>query len=127
MTSTSDQIYREPLPLDCPPAASEEIVAERYVFRLVRAEPPTGDDFRSYRAVHPHRAFRVSECQTRGLSVYADRGDAETTLRLPAFRGRLICRVRLREGAGRIQQTGRGSHGTWWPLADYDIVAHCDM
>lgn len=127
MTSTIDQIYREPLPPDCPPATSEEIVAERYVFRLVHAEPPTDDDFRSYRAERPHGAFHVSECRARGLSVYADRGDAETTLQLPAFRGQRICRVQLREGAGRIQQTGRASHRTWWPLADYDVLAHCDM
>lgn len=127
MTSTSEQIYREPLPPGCPPAASEEIVGQRYVFRLVRSQPLTEAGFRSYRAEHPHRAVRVSECRARGLSVYADRSDAETTLRLPAFRGRHICRVRLREGAGRIQQTGRGTHHTWWPLADYDILAHCDM
>ena len=59
--------------------------------------------------------------------MYANRSDAETTLRLPRFRGWLICRVRLREGAGRIQQTGRETHHTWWPLAGYDILAHCDM
>ena len=127
MASTSEQTYRESLPPDCPPAASEEIIAERNVFRLVRTEPPTDDDFRSQRAEHPQRVFRVSECRARGLSVYAERRDAEAALRLPALRGRLVCRVWLRKAAGRIQQTGRGSHHTWWPLADYDILAYCDM
>ena len=67
MASTSEQTYRESLPRDCPPAASEEIIAERNVFRLVRTEPPTDDDFRSQRAEHPQRVFRVSECRARAF------------------------------------------------------------
>ena len=120
--------YREPLPPDCPPATSEEIVRERHVFRLVRTVPPTDRDFRSHRAENPDRIFvGVSECRARGLSVFAARQHAENALRLPTLRGRFLCRLQLRAGAGRIQQTGRGSHHTWWPLADYDILANCEV
>ena len=99
----------------------------REVFRLVRNTPPTLDDFRSQRAERPEAIFQVSECQARGLSVLADRSDSERALKLPVLRGRLICRLRLDVGAGRIQQTGRPSHHTWWPLAAFDIVAHGGM
>lgn len=127
MTPTLSEAYRESLPPDCPPATAEKIVTVRYVFRLVRTTPPTELDFRSYRAEHPERVVHgVSECQTRGLSVYGERRDAERLLRSPRFRGRLICRVELCEGAGRIEHTGGKSHYTWWPLAEYNILGHCD-
>jgi hypothetical protein len=69
----------------------------------------------------------VTECQARGLSVHTDRLDSENARKLPRLRERLICRVRLDAGGGCIQQTGQGSHHTWWPLADYDIFARCDV
>ena len=62
-----------------------------------------------------------------GLSVYEERHDLERVLKLPKFRERWICRLRLGAGAGRIQQTGRPSHHTWWPLADYDILGRCHV
>lgn len=121
-------IYREPLPEGCPPDASEEIISLREVFRLVRSDPPTDEDFKSQRAEKPNHIFiGVTECMARGLSVYAERRDTEKALKLPSLRGRFICRLRLKSGAGRIQQTGRRSHHTWWPLASYDILAQGEV
>ena len=119
--------YRESLPAGCPPEVAEEIATQRDFFRLVRNDPPALDDFKSQRAEKPEAVFQVSECQARGLSVFAERRDSERALKLPTLRGRLICRLRLEAGAGRIQQTGRPSHYTWWPLAAFDILAHCGV
>ena len=120
--------YREQLPEDCPPRAADVIRETREVFRLVRSSPPTDADFRSQRAERPDTVFpEVTECQARGLSVFARRTDAEKRLRLQKMRGRKICRLRLSAGAGHIQQTGRKSHYTWWPFADYDILAQCTV
>lgn len=120
--------YREPLPEGCPPDAAEEIAASREVFRLVRNSPPTLDDFRSQRAEKPQAVFEVPECRARGLSVFAERRDAEAkALKLPRFRGCLVGRVTLQAGAGRIQQTFQPSHHTWWPLASFDILAQCGV
>ena len=121
--------YREPLPEGCPPDAAEEIAAPREVFRLVRSNPATPEDFRSQRKEKPDRIFHgVTECQALGLSVFADRRDAEgNALKLQHLKKRLICRVTLSAGAGRIQQTFQPSHHTWWPLASFDILAHCGV
>ena len=121
--------YREPLPPGCPPEAADEINLPRETFRLVRSVPPVEEDFRSWRAEQPQRGLpkELTECQARGLSVYAERYDLERILKLPKFRGRRVCRLRLGAGAGRIQQTGRPSHHTWWPLADYDILGQCHV
>ena len=121
--------YRDSLPEGCPPGAAEEIAASRVVFRLVRTVPPTPDDFLSQRQEKPDRMFSgVTECQACGLSVFADRRDAETkALKLPHLKNRKICQVTLPARAGRIQPTFQPSHHTWWPLAAFDILAQCGV
>ena len=103
------------------------IVAPRDVFRLVRTNPPTDDDFRSQRAEKPTVRFNVSECRARGLSVFVDRLVAERIAKKPNLIGTAICQVVLTTGAGRIKQTSGRSHYTWWPYKDYDILANCQM
>ncbi len=119
--------YRDPLPDGCPPNESEIISEAREVFRLVRQIPPSISDFQSQRTEKPNKPFSVSECQARGLSVFADRKDILRARKLTLLRGRHICRVGLAEGAGRIQKTGASSHHTWWPFRDYDILARCTV
>ena len=121
--------YREPLPDECPPDEAEEIDAPRVVYRLVRSNPPTDDDFRSQLAERPDRIFRnITECQARGLSVRTDLASAVKLMGLRTMRGRMLYQVRLDNGAGRIMQTGEDpDHTTWWPLADYDILANCSL
>ena len=121
--------YRDPLPAACPPDAAEEIVASRPVFRLVRTDPPTPDDFLSQRQERPGHAFSgVPECVACGWSVFADKDDAVAMARkLPRPRNRRICRVTLVAGAGRTQRTFQRSHETWWPMVAFDILAHCGV
>ena len=116
-------IYREPLPEDCPPATAMEITEPRIVYRLVRHNPPVDADFRSQRAENPHLVLQnITECQARGLSVFADRADAESRTRSGRLLGTMVCEVTISQGAGYIGKTGRRSHHTWWPLADCDIL-----
>ena len=119
--------YRDSLPAGCPPDEAEEIAAPLAVFRLVRTDPPTHNDFLSQRQEKPGKVFdNVTECQACGLSVFADKHDAVAKAqKLPHLKNRRICRVTLQAGAGRIQPTFQPSHHTWWPLAKFDILAHC--
>jgi hypothetical protein len=77
------------------------------------------------------RSRRSCKCSawsglTRPQTVFPERSGIESRMRkLPNLRGRHICVVRLTAGAGRIQHTGPGSHHTWWPLADFDILPQC--
>lgn len=120
--------YREPLPPGCPPDAAHEISTVWQVFRLVRTNPPIDHDFRSQRAEKPSYRFRgIAECRARGLSVLTARQDAERALRLPNLRWRLLCSARLEAGADRIQQIGRPSRHTWWPLVECNIRAQRAM
>ena len=86
-------------------------------------DTPTDDDFRSQRDLRPATRFNVSECQARGLSVFAERLDAQAQTRRGNLKEMAICQLTLTEGAGHIMKTGGKSHHTWWPYADYDILA----
>ena len=118
--------YREPFPDDCPPDEAEEITSPRLIYRLVRNNPPTDQDFVSQR---PDRVFRnISECQARGLSVRTNLDSAMELRGLRTMRGTMLCQVRLDYSAGRIMQTGEDPHhSTWWPLADYDVLVNSSM
>lgn len=120
------ELFREQLPEDCPPQEARQVIEITEMFRLVRNQAPMEADFRSQRAERPDATFcNVTECQVRGLSLFAEKVEATRLLRSRRFSGRKICRVRLNPGAGYIEKTGKGSHHTWWPFADYDILAHC--
>ena len=126
--SDENRLFRELLPLGCPPTGAQEITAERIVSRLVRTDPPTDSDFQSQRAENPNNPFRgVSECQARGLSVYSNMRHAEKQLKKQSLRGRLICQVTLDRGAGYILEMGRRSHFTWWPFASFPILTRCQV
>ena len=121
-------LYREILPADCPPAAAEEIVSPRIVYRLVDGDPPADADFDSWRGKNPEAQPRTaSECQARGLSVFSRSRDVRNLIELSSAKEARICQVTLGRGAGRIQKTGGRSHYTWWPRADFDILARCPV
>ena len=120
-------IYRDPLPDGCPTSESKIVAEEIDVYRLVKQIPPTLNDFLSQRTEKPNGTFRVSECQACGLSIFMERQDCAKMQKLPALRGRHLCRVQLTEGAGRVQKTGQNSHHTWWPFRNFDILSHCEV
>ena len=119
--------FRDPLPEGCPPDDAIEITLRRTVFRVVSGDPPTDDDFRSQRSEKPRASFNAPECLARGLSVYSDMRDAARLLKLPKFRGMLICQVTLERGAGNLSETTSRSHVTWWPFAAFNILRNCEM
>lgn len=125
-SSSTYMSFREPLPPGCPPVESREITSDLVVFRIIRAETAANDDFHSQQFLQPQAKFNVSPCRARGLSVNTTLDHAVSLLKLPKLSGGTVCRIRLRAGTGRIQQTGRWSHHTWWPLASFDILAACE-
>jgi hypothetical protein len=120
--------YREQLPDKCPPEAAQEISTNTEVFRLVKSNPATEEDFRSYQALAPIKKFRVGECIARGLSVLVSQTAADNTRKLPRYKATHVCRVKLCAGAGKLMQTGdNADHRTWWPFADFAILNHCEV
>ena len=107
-------------PADCPHTDAEPASGE--VFRIVRSNPPSPADF-----ITPHEAGTLKSrdnCLRRALSVYRNKNDAETTMRMFPQLGRLIARGVLHPSNGVLKATPtRGnSHHTWWPCDDTDRV-----
>ena len=121
--------FRDDLPSECPPADAREISGAETVYRLVKNNPPIAGDFISRREQQPSAYFRnISECIVRGLSVFSHIEDIEGTLLLPKFRkSHFLCRVKLSGGAGKIKQTFKPSHHTWWPYNAYNILEVCEV
>ncbi len=118
--------FRETLPLGCPPADSTEIVSETEIFRITRSAIVADEDFHSLQLLRPGRDFGDVACRACGVSVNTVREHALQLLKLPRFAGCSVCRVRLQAGAGRLQQTGRWPHHTWWPSSAFNILAACE-
>jgi hypothetical protein len=121
--------YLEILPEGCPPPEAHEVKTSREVLRLVSANPPTLEDFKSEGAKNPGKRYR-DECRASGLSVVLSREDCDTLLKLPTQTGKMVCSVTLTAGAGSIQKTSttlRPTHHTWWPFAEFDILGHSNV
>lgn len=127
VVSSENQEFWAELPDGCPPEDSWQPQDVLEVVRLVRQDPPTNEDFQSFRMLHPERSVPVSECEACGLSVFTDIEDAERKRKLPRLKGTLPCLVQLTSGSGRIKQTGQPSHHTWWPAAHFPILDHCQV
>jgi hypothetical protein len=122
MTSTASEAFPDHFPNGCPPSDSKPAGGTH--FRLVRAIPPTVDDF----ATHHERGVRGGDsCEGRGLSIYALQADAANTYRHFARKhgtkgtniGHLVAKLELKPDHGRLKPTPRSSHcdshHTWWP------------
>jgi hypothetical protein len=126
---SDEPVYREELPEECPPADAIEIQDGTVLFRLVRSNPPTNVDFDSWRALNPEKPCPngLCECRARAVSVHDDAEASAKLRKLPKFRRYMIAKLSLEEGAGKIKETGGKAHYAWWPFADFNIVAVCEM
>ncbi len=107
-------------PAGCPPENAQPSFGE--VFRLVKKDPPTSEDFKSHRETQPDKKFDVLECEVCSLSVFRDMGDIlNLKKRVPAMRKRLVSQAILNESLGKILHTpslGGKSHYSWWVPVD---------
>ena len=64
----------------------------------------------------------------RGVSVLSRRQEAEKArIKFDDLAETLVCQVTLDQGAGYIRRTKSRHHCTWWPFADFDILANCHV
>lgn len=73
------------------------------VYRLVRNNSPTNEDFWSEQAGKPTTRSNESEFRRRGSSVFTDRCVSERTANSPNLMDSAICQVVLPTGSGRIK------------------------
>jgi hypothetical protein len=104
-------IWPPHFPEGCPP--DEATNASDTLFRLVATNPPTEADFLSYYDEDPVK--HQHNCRARGLSVFTQLGDAARLVKRVTALGRefnFVASATINEG--KLMQTGRPSHHTWW-------------
>ena len=113
-------------PEDCPP--EQAVPANGTYYRIVRNDPPESSDFVSVYHLDRIRASRVirsgrrTQCETMGLSIYADMNDAVANARRFKNIGDKIARITLRAESGKTLKTDGGypSHYTWWKEESFE-------
>ena len=109
-------------PNDCPPSKAGP--AGGTVFRLVRNNPPTRDDFVPLVLEQPEREFGKRLCQACGVSVYTDIEDVRRLqARVPGHRSKSIAKGELSPDMGLMMPTPtrkESTHTTWWLFEGVD-------
>lgn len=108
------RVFPSFFPKDCPPDDAQSSADE--FFRLVRADPPEENDFRSH--VELGINGRFDRCIGSGLSVFTELNDIyKLKRRVKAFEKRRVARGRAEPKDGLAVHTPtkeEDSHHTWW-------------
>jgi hypothetical protein len=115
------------LPKDCPPADANSHAGQ--VFRLVKADPATIDDFKTYFDLYPGRQWTTREaCPAHGLSIRLTLAAAIAEAK--KMRSRIkaahweVAVATLGPKDGHVLQTFTDpNHHTWWPSHQTDFLA----
>jgi len=111
-------------PEGCPPTDAQPASGE--VFRVVKVDPPTADDFLTFQELGKPDSGKP--CEAAGVSVFRDAKDARHYCAKFPHLGELIAKGSLSSSHGAIKSTPRNvggkpnSHATWWPCTS--IIRH---
>lgn len=109
--------FKEPLPNQCPPeSASDSEITEAW--RLVSANPPTQDDFKSHAALGKTMPPGVDPCRWSSCSLIAT-GPAAKAL-LPKIRARKTHIAKLSIPTGSGLYVKQKSHIDFWMFSEFD-------
>ncbi|MDB4963394.1 MAG: hypothetical protein JWP01_3393 [Myxococcales bacterium] len=104
------------LPHDCPP--TDALDCELEVYYVVKVSPCEATDFQTHAERNSQR--NADPCNRCGLSVWKDEADARYQAGKHPRLGNMIARGRLQAEHGKLKQTYRPSHHTWWPADDVE-------
>lgn len=114
------------LPPDCPPSTAQPYNGT--IYRLVKSDPATNDDFRTHFVLFPGRKWKQHElCPAHGLSVglTAQAAAAQASRFGRRFKAATwyVAAAALDGSAGPIEQTFNPAHHTWWPRTGFNFAA----
>lgn len=109
-------MFREILPFNCPPASARENKME--VFRIVKTEIPTEQDFISYTNLYPDNIRYKTLCKAFALSFYDTIQNAKIARNEALERGNnlgsFIAQYELNKTDGVSEYKPKtGHYGTW--------------
>ena len=122
-------MYTEQLPPNCPPDEATGVNAT--LFRACDSDPPTDEDFTSHVESQLHRKRRRADpaiCTHWGLSVWTSRDDAAHAQQLLDWlKPKYIFSGDVRPADGKLAQTGKLGHHTFWPYLGVHLIERFEM
>lgn len=108
-------------PHECPPASAEDANTDAY--RIVRASPPTADDFKNHYELGREKSPR--RCRARALSVFRSKEEARKAWLVLRYLGDHFASGRLRpiHGKTMLAEGTHPGHLEWWPYEGVDPAA----
>lgn len=123
---TSTRRFPRDLPRDCPP--SNATLRHQAVYRIVKAAPPTREDFRTHAELGT--ATRADPCRRAALSVFSTWRQARHRQMSSPHLGGHIAKASLTPRHGPISQPQTNGHMDWWPFddmpvpSDFEVTTH---
>lgn len=112
--------WYEKLPNDCPPLDAFEPEGKE-LFRLCQSNPADTSDFYSQQNENPDRTFAgISVCVLRAVSLWDDHHKCLKQRKYPTQRNKVLGRIQLNKGDGRIKNTFKPNHYSWWRSGTFD-------
>ena len=124
--SAQQRSFATDCPEGCPPA--DAVDANGDFFRLAHANPPSSEDYKTYAelGIFPDR----DRCLRCGLSVFSNAKGAVSLYQYMMKRhpgavdlGKYVARLGLHPTDGKVKQTNRPPHHTWWMHEGTDRAA----
>ena len=115
-------LIRRPQPIRLPAGK------EQAVYRIVKAAPPTREDFRTHAELGT--ATRADPCRRAALSVFSTWRQARHRQMSSPHLGGHIAKASLTPRHGPISQPHTNGHMDWWPFdgmpvpSDFEVTTH---
>lgn len=105
--------YDQQLPDECPPQAATQ--RDQVAFRIVKNNPPTADDFRTYTQLG--LLPDADPCKRASLSVFESYRQAKHLRDLRPYLGEFIASANLTTLHGMLSPASGTGHVSWWAFA----------
>jgi hypothetical protein len=117
------------MPDHCP--GDDSVESDAILFRACDTAPPTVEDVTSHahsKLLRKSSRAKPEECKSWGLSCWRSLDDVRHDMQLFSWLSRKhIHQFSVDKSDGRLEQTGRPTHYTYWPYADVNLLPRMIM
>lgn len=101
------------LPAGCPKTDVGEF--EGIAYRVVRTDPPTGDDLLTY--LELELLPNADTCKRGSVSLFSTAEQAHHRLEVSPHLGNFVAAVTLTAAHGKVSKPSNSGHIDWWPYS----------
>nr|WP_321222921.1 hypothetical protein [uncultured Psychroserpens sp.] len=113
--------WHEDLPEFCPPDDVFDPNGDEY-YRLCKDNPAVSSDFCSQKSENSTRKFAgISECILSSVSIWNDKNKCLAQKKYPTQKNKRLGKIILNPNDGKIKNTFKPNHFSWWRSESFDF------